>query len=63
MKKKFDCVQMKREGAKRVLAETAGLTPEEELAYWQNRTREFRLWREEIRAQREGKHPSETPTR
>ena len=32
--KTFDCVEMKREGAERVQKKLAGMTPEERLAYW-----------------------------
>ncbi|MCC7492351.1 MAG: hypothetical protein IT204_08405 [Fimbriimonadaceae bacterium] len=34
MKKRFDCVEMKRRGAELVMAQLAGLTREEQLAYW-----------------------------
>jgi hypothetical protein len=36
--KVFDCVEMKRRGAERVLAETAGMTPGQELEYWRAET-------------------------
>jgi len=32
--KKFDCVQMKREGARRIYEQIKGMTRAEELAYW-----------------------------
>jgi len=32
--KTFDCVEMKRQAALRIHAETKGMTIEEELAYW-----------------------------
>ena len=34
--KKFDCVQMKREGAKRVQEILKGMTREQQLAFWQD---------------------------
>jgi len=40
--KTFDCVEMKRKGAEKVRQETAGMTPEQELAYWQRGTEELR---------------------
>ena len=42
MKKKFDCVEMKRRGAERIYAEIKDMTHEEKLAYWQQRDKEFR---------------------
>jgi len=35
--KKFDCVEMKREGARRIYEATKDMTREEELAYWRER--------------------------
>ncbi len=37
--KKFDCVEMKREGARKVLEKTSKMTREEELQFWQERSR------------------------
>jgi len=39
--KTFDCVEMKRRGAERIMAETRGMTFEEEVAYWRKRSEEF----------------------
>ncbi|GMV90952.1 MAG: hypothetical protein AMXMBFR82_07300 [Candidatus Hydrogenedentota bacterium] len=39
--KTFDCVQMKRKGAERVRRETAGMSRDEVLAYWQRGTEEL----------------------
>ena len=36
--KTFDCVKMKRKGGHRVYEQTRGMTPDEELAFWQKRT-------------------------
>jgi hypothetical protein len=40
--KKFDCVQMKREGAAKVREQTATLTREQELRFWQERSQHLR---------------------
>lgn len=42
--KKFDCVEMKREGARKVFEATKDMTIEEEAAYWRTRTEEARRW-------------------
>ncbi|MBF0236993.1 MAG: hypothetical protein HQM12_04745 [SAR324 cluster bacterium] len=34
MKKIFDCVEMKREGAKKILEQLQGITIEQQLDYW-----------------------------
>jgi len=44
MKKKFDCVEMKRQGAKKVCEAIQGMTLDEEVAYWRKRTKEARRW-------------------
>jgi hypothetical protein len=36
--KAFDCVEMKREGARRVYEKTRGMTHAEEIAFWRKRT-------------------------
>jgi len=41
--KTFDCVAMQRKGAERVRRETAGMSKEEVLAYWQRGTEELLL--------------------
>jgi hypothetical protein len=48
-RKPFDCVEMKRRGARRILAETAGMTLEQEAAYWQARSEAFRRWQKSAR--------------
>ena len=40
--KTFDCVEMKREGARRVYEKTRNMTPAEELAFWRRRTAALR---------------------
>ena len=42
MKKTFDCVEMKRRGAQRIYEATKGMTLEQEVAYWRERSRQFR---------------------
>ena len=40
--KRFDCVQMKRQGAAKVREQTATLTREQELRFWQERSQYLR---------------------
>ncbi len=42
VEKPFDCVEMKREGARRIYEETKDMTKEEELAYWARKNEECR---------------------
>lgn len=42
--KKFDCVEMKREGARKVFEATKDMTVEQEVEYWQKRTEAARRW-------------------
>jgi hypothetical protein len=51
-KKAFDCVEMKRQGAARVQARLAGMTPEERLKYWQGRTEALRARQREASRRR-----------
>ena len=48
--KPFDCVEMKRQGAEQVLAETAGMTIEQELEYWRRATVSLREEQRQPRA-------------
>jgi len=48
--KRFDCVQMKRLGAAQVQAQTATLTKEQELAFWQERSQHLRRHQEGLAA-------------
>ena len=41
-RKKFDCVEMKRQGAAKVREETAAMSREQELRFWQERSRRLR---------------------
>lgn len=44
MKKKFDCVEMKREGARKVFEATKDMTVEQEVEYWRKRTEAAQRW-------------------
>jgi hypothetical protein len=59
--KEFDCVEMKRRGAERVVAETAGMTPEQELEYWRLATEALEREQREIRARGASRRPSTQP--
>jgi len=47
--KKFDCVQMKRQGAAKVREQTATLTREQELRFWQERSQSLRQRQEALK--------------
>jgi hypothetical protein len=47
--KKFDCVQMKRRGAAKVREQTATLTREQELRFWQERSQQLRQQQEALK--------------
>ena len=49
--KTFDCVQMKRLGAAKVLEQTATLTKEQELAFWRERSQHLRRHQEALKTQ------------
>ena len=40
--RKFDCVEMKRQGAAVVLEKIQSMTRDEELSYWRKRTNEMK---------------------
>jgi hypothetical protein len=48
--KAFDCVEMKRRGAEIVRQRLAGMTLEQEIEYWRQRSEEFRKEQERLRA-------------
>jgi hypothetical protein len=54
--KTFDCVEMKRRGAQRIYEATKDMTFEQEVAYWRERSRQFR--EEQERLTKESKRPS-----
>jgi len=52
MKKDFDCVDMKHQGAAKVQARLAGMTREEQLQYWEERTRALLALQQEVIARK-----------
>ena len=56
--KSFDCVEMKRRGAERVLAETEGMTPEQELEYWRKATEAFEREQRDLRSREASSGPA-----
>ncbi len=50
-KKTFDCVEMKRAAAGKLAETLAGMSRQEELAFWQDRTRQLRKRQQEVSAQ------------
>ena len=49
--KTFDCVEMKRRGAELVRQRLAGMTLEQEIEYWRQRSEQFQRDQERLRAQ------------
>ncbi|MBI5092104.1 MAG: hypothetical protein HZB26_06615 [Candidatus Hydrogenedentes bacterium] len=45
--KTFDCVEMKREGGRRIYEALKGKSPEEQWQYWQARNEDMRRWLEQ----------------
>ena len=50
--KTFDCVEMKRLGAERIYHQIANMTPEEQLAFWQERTELLRKHQQTVKMRR-----------
>ena len=50
--KAFDCVEMKRRGAERIYEQLKGKSIEEQVAFWQQKDREFEEYRKARRAER-----------
>lgn len=48
-KKTFDCVEMKREGARRLRERLAGMTRQQQLDFWRERTDTLRRRAEAVR--------------
>ena len=46
--KTFDCVEMKREGARRVYEKTRDMTEAQEIAFWRERSEALRRRQREI---------------
>jgi len=47
-----ECVKMKHRGAEQLLEKLKGLSEKEIEAYWEQRSREFREWVEELKRRR-----------
>jgi hypothetical protein len=56
----FDCVEMKRRGAEHVYSIIKDMTPDQELEYWRERTKEMRQEQSAIRAKAKPHAPSQT---
>ena len=54
--KTFDCVEMKRRGSQRIYEAIKDMTCEQKLAYWRDRSRQFR--EEQERLSQELERPS-----
>ena len=61
MKKKFDCVEMKRQGAAFVQAQLQGKSREEELEFWKTQDERLRKLQEESQKQPAAAVHSSTP--
>ena len=48
MNKKFDCVEMKHQGAEKIKKKTSQLSAEKELEFWQKQTQSLRKYKEFI---------------
>jgi hypothetical protein len=48
----FNCVEMKHKGAEYVLAQTSGLSKEQELKFWQEQSKHLREHQKSLRQQR-----------
>jgi hypothetical protein len=46
--KTFDCVEMKRQGSQRIYEAVKDMTFEQEVAYWRERSRQFREEQERL---------------
>ena len=51
-KKKFDCVEMMHKGAERVRRQVEGMSPEQEVEYWRQKTEELRKMKDRAVARR-----------
>ena len=63
MKKKFDCVRMKREIQERIMAETRGMSDAQVIEYFRRRARSSGPMWEKFRAARRADRPAPPPTR
>ena len=51
--KTFDCVEMKHRGAEKVREQIGSMTPEQELAFWRERSRILRQRQESAKGERQ----------
>ena len=58
--KTFDCVEMKHKGAEKVREQIGGMAPEQELAFWQERSRILRQRQESVREKQRAPKPEES---
>jgi len=58
MAKKFDCVEMKRRGADLVRQRLAGMTLEQEIEYWRQRSEHFEQEQQRLRTNAAGRDGS-----
>ena len=49
--KSFDCIEMKRRGSQRIHEAIKDMTPEQKIAYWRERSRQFRAEQERLTKQ------------
>lgn len=54
MNKEFDCIEMKRKGARILQKKLAGLSLEEELKFWQERTKALKEEQKRLRKRKKG---------
>jgi len=52
--KTFDCVEMMHRGAKNIRKQTKGMTKEQELAFWRERSKSFRQRQKAAQRQAQG---------
>lgn len=54
MNKEFDCIEMKRKGARILQKKLAGLSLEDELKFWQERTKALKEEQKRLRKRKKG---------
>jgi len=52
MKKTFDCVELQHSGGEKVQAKLAGMTLDEQVAYWERRGKDLRRRKAQLLARR-----------
>jgi hypothetical protein len=61
--KTFDCVEMKRQGQRRIHERLKGMTVEQQIEYWRKRSEAFMQEQERIRTQRPSAPAESAPGR